>query len=189
MGIEMVEISIGQARAEMERAYQSTLRAGRRLPPNYMAWQPWLQGEDPEPVEVFPLPEVAPDEQAGLLARCDELIDLDEFEAWFFNPDELHGLERKFRQLTKRSNTDEAIETLISQGINTIVDDRRRQSLRERLQRQAWLLAQIYDDDEIPKLALAAAAGLADDASLPLAEHPLLREMMFYSFTNAVGWD
>jgi hypothetical protein len=50
-------------------------------------------------------------------------------------------------------------------------------------------LTQIYDGDEIPKLALAAAAGLAEDASLPLEGHPLLREMMFSSFTNALGWD
>ena len=189
MGIEMVEISLERARMEVERAYQITLKAGRRLPLSFMNWQSWLQGEDPEPVEVFSLPEVTFDEQADLLEECDELVDLDEFESWFFNPDELHGLERKFQRLASRDNADEAIETLVSQGINAVVDDRCRRLLHERLQRQAWLLTQIYDGDEIPKLALAAAAGLAEDASLPLEGHPLLREMMFSSFTNALGWD
>jgi HEAT repeat protein len=188
VGIELVEISLERARTEIERAYQTTLKAGRRLPLSYMGWQSWLQGEDPEPVAVFPLPEITPDEQANLLERCGELTDLDEFESWFFNPEELGGIERKFRQLAKQGGTDDAIEALISQGINAIVDDQRRRLLQARLQRQAWLLAQIYEDEEIPKLALAAADALSDKAGLPLEEHPLLREMMFESFFNAAGW-
>jgi hypothetical protein len=189
VGIEMVEISLERARAEIERAYQTTLKADRRLPLSYMGWQSWLQGEDPEPIEAFPLPEVTVAEQADLLERCGELTDLDEFESWFFNPEELGGLERKFRQLAKQDGANDAIEALISQGIKAIVDDQRRRLLHERLQRQAWLLAQVYEDEEIPKLALVAADGLSDEAELPLEEHPLLREMMFDSFFNAAGWE
>lgn len=188
VGIEMIEISLERARAEVERAYQTTLKAGRRLPLSYMGWESWLQGEDPEPVEDFPLPEITAEEEADLLERCGELTELDEFESWFFNPEELGGLERKFRQLSKQGATDDAIEVLISQAINAIVDDQRRRLLQERLQRQAWLLAQVYEDEEIPKLALAAADSLSDDAELPLEEHPLLREMMFDSFFNTAGW-
>jgi hypothetical protein len=91
--------------------------------------------------------------------------------------------------LAKQGGADDAIEALISQGIKAIVDDQRRRLLHERLQRQAWLLAQVYEDEEIPKLALAAADGLSDEAELPLEEHPLLREMMFDSFFNAAGWE
>ncbi len=188
MGIEMVEISLEQAREETDRAYQTTLQAGRRLPLSYMSWQSWFQGEELEPVEVFPTPEITADEQTSLLQRCGELTDLNEFESWFFNPGELHGLEREFERLVAQSDTDDEIEALISRGIGMIVDDQRRRLLRERLRRQAWLLAQIYEDDEIPKLALAAAAGLSDDADLPLEDHPLLRQMMFDSFFNAIGW-
>jgi hypothetical protein len=189
IGIETLEISLEQARAEVERAYQVTLEAGRRLPLSYMGWQSWLQGEDPAPVEVFPLPIITPKEQVALFERCGELTDLDEFESWFFNPEDLHGLERKFRQLIHRSNADKAIETLISKAITTIVDDRYRQLLRERLQRQAWLLAQIYEGDEIPKLAIAAASGLSETSPSRLEDHPLLREMMYNSFFNAIGWE
>ena len=190
MGIDMVDVSIEKARAEMERAYQTTLKARRRLPPSYMSWKPWLQGEDPEPVEVFPLPEIAPREQPGLLARCGELIGMDEFNSWLFNPAELQGLERRFERLANRKNADEAIEKLIGQGIRKIVDDQHRQLLRERLERQAWLLTQLYGDEDIPKLVLAAAAGLADGADSPPEEHPLLREMMLESFTSALDdWE
>ncbi len=188
IGIEMVEISLEQARVEVDRAYQITLEARRRLPLSYMGWGSWLQGEDPEPVEAFPLPEISPDERADLYEQCEELAELDEFESWFFNPEELGGLERKFLELTEE-DVDDALEALISQGIKAIVDDRRRRLLRERLRRQAWLLAQVYEEVEIPKLALAAADALSDDASLPLEEHPLLRHMMFESFFNAAGWE
>jgi hypothetical protein len=190
MGIDMVDVSIERGRAEIERAYQTTLKAGRRLPPSYMSWKPWLQGEDPEPVEVFPLPEIAPREQPGLLARCGELIGMDEFNSWFFNPAELQGLERRFERLANRKGADEAIEKLISQGIRKVVDDQHRQLLRERLERQAWLLTQLYGDEDIPKLVLAAAAGLANGANPPPEEHPLLREMMLESLTNGLDdWE
>jgi hypothetical protein len=190
MGIELVDVSIEKARAEMERAYQTTLKAGRRLPTSYMSWKPWLQGEDPEPVEVFPLPEITPREQADLLARCDELIALEEFDSWAFNPADLQDLERKFERLAHRKNASAAtIQKLIGQGIKEIVDDEYRRLLRERLERQAWLLTQIYGEEDIPKLALAAAAGLADGATPP-EKHPLLREMMLVSLTNALDdWE
>ncbi len=185
MGIELVDVSIEKARDEIERAYQTTLKAMRRLPPSYMSWRPWLQGEDPEPVEVFPLPEITSREQADLLARCGELIAMEEFDSWAFNLADLQDLERKFERLANRKNADAAIEKLIGQGIREIVDDRYRRLLRERLERQAWLLTQLYGEEDIPKLALAAAAGLADRANLPPEEHPFLREMMLVSFTNA----
>jgi HEAT repeats len=190
MGIELVDVGIEKARAEIERAYQTTLKAGRRLPPSYMSWKAWLQGEDPEPVEVFPLPEITPREQADLLARCDELIALEEFDSWAFNPEHLQDLERKFERLAHRKNASAAtIHKLIGQGIKEIVDDEYRRLLRERLERQAWLLTQIYGEEDIPKLALAAAAGLADGATPP-EKHPLLREMLLVSLTNALDdWE
>jgi hypothetical protein len=154
-----------------------------------MGWQTWLQGEDAIPIQVFLLPEIAAEEQAALLERCHELTDLDEFESWFFDPEELRGLERSFEQLANRGMADEAIEALISQGIRMVVDAQRRRRLRERLQRQAWLLAQIYEEDDIPRLALAAAGGLADAAGLPPEDHPLLREMMFDSLFHAAEWE
>jgi HEAT repeat protein len=188
IGIETLEISLKRAREELERAYQITLEANRRMPVSYMGWQSWLQDQDDAPIEIFPLPEITPEEQATFFEHCDDLTELDEFESWFFDPEELHGMERRFRQLMERRTAQEAIEKLITKAIKSVVDDQRRRLLRQRLERQAWLLAQIYEGDEIPKLALAAAAGLAEDATTGPEEHPLLREMMFNSFFNAIGW-
>ncbi len=148
-----------------------------------MAWQTWLVGEDSRTVETFPLPELSAEELPRLLAKCDELFSLDEFSSWFFNSDELGQLKRKaWKALRGRGGN---LEQLISAGVQQLVTVPRCRLLRRRLERQAWLLAQLYEDEEVPKLALAAAAGLADESPGSLLQHPLLREMVFRSFVNS----
>jgi hypothetical protein len=187
MGIELVEISLDKARDELDRALHTTQQARRRLPIGFMAWRHWALGEDPDPPEVFPLPEVSDTDRDALLADCDELLDLEEFNSWFFNVSDLQGLDRQFRRLQDQDPADEEKqEALISQAVRRIVDKAHRQLLCDRLRRQAWLLAQIYQDDDIPRMALVAADALEDDA-FPLEEHPLLRGMIQASFLNAIG--
>lgn len=189
IGIELIDISLEQAREELDRALQTTREAHRRLPVEFMAWRHWALGEDPAPPETFSLPRISHSKRETLLANCAELLDLDEFESWFFNVPELRGLDRQYRRLRRKksasANAEE--ETLITQGVRRVVDKARRQRLRDRLRRQAWLLAQLYEDDDIPRMALVAADALEDDTPLPPEEHPLLRRMMHHSFLNAVG--
>jgi len=185
MGLELVEVSLQRVREELRAAYQLTLRCGRRLPTSYMAWQPWQHGDDPEPVSDFPLPELPSEEWPALLARSGELLALEEFGSWYFGHEELGGLKRKLLQTLQYD--DATVDHLVSQGIKQIVRGTRRRRLRQRLRRQAWLLAQVYEDAEIPKLALAAAVGLDDGHGRSLVQHPLLREMMLRSLTHALG--
>ena len=188
MGIEMIEISLEKAREELDRALQTSRAARRRLPVAFMAWRHWALGEDPDPPEMFPLPDIRPADRSDLLADCDELLDLEEFESWFFNASDLHGLDRQYRRLQYQGPaSEEEKEALITKGVQRVVDETVRQRLRDRLRRQAWLLAQIYEDDDIPRLALIAADALEDDPSFPLERHPLLRRMMHDSFVNALG--
>jgi len=185
MGVELVEIGIERARAELTDAYRTTLEARRRLPLSFMGWwQTWLVGEDSRAVRSFPLPELKANEMPWLLAICDELFSLDEFVSWFFNPEELGSLKRKaWKALRGRAGD---LEQLISAGIKQIMTAPRCRLLRRRLERQAWLLAQLYEDEEVPKMALAAAAGLADESPGALVQHPLLREMVLRSFANSL---
>jgi hypothetical protein len=188
MGIELVDISLERAREELDRALQTTLQAHRRLPLGFLAWRNWVLGEDPDPPETLPLPEITPEDREELLPICDELLELEEFDSWFFNVSELGGLDRRYRRLRRKEPRDKAKdEALITQGVQHILDEARRRLLRDRLRRQAWLLAQIYDDDDIPRMALVAADALEDDAPLPLEEHPLLRGMIHDSLLNAMG--
>ena len=187
MGIELVEISLEKAREELSRGIRTTQEAHRRLPVGFMAWRHWALGEAPDSPETFPLPDIPPTEREALLAQCDELFDLDEFGSWFFNVPDLHGLDRQYRRLQRRGQVNAAKEeALITQGVRRVVDLARRQRLRDRLRRQAWLLAQIYEDSGIPGMTLVAADALEDDSPFPPEEHPLLRRMMHHSFLNAV---
>jgi hypothetical protein len=188
MGIELVGISLEKAREELSRAIRVTREARRRLPVGFLAWRHWALGEDPDPPEVFPLPGIPPSERNVLLSDCDELLDLEEFKSWFFNVPDLRGLDRQYRRLRDKEPANAAKEkALITKGVRRVIDEARRQRLRDRLRRQAWLLAQVYEDEDLPKMALVAADALADDSPLPLEEHPLLRRMMYHSFLNAIG--
>ncbi len=184
---EFVDVSLERARAEVARAYQVTLDAGRRLPPAFVAWQGWLEGEDSRSIEEFPLPTLEPRQQMELLAECAELMDLDEFDYWFFNPDEVASFVPRYRKLLRKGQAERdqsPYEALIDKAIRSLIDEEYRDLLADRLRRQAWLLAQIYEEEEVSLWALAAAAALEENVTV---EHPLLREMMDCSFLNAVG--
>jgi hypothetical protein len=185
--IDFVDVSLERARAEVARAYQTTLEAGRRLPPPLIVWRGWLEGEDARSIEEIPLPSLDPSRRAELLEESVELLELDEFEYWFFNPDEVATFVRRYRELLRKSQAKRGqapFESLLSDAVEAVVDDEYRRLLPDRLRRQAWLLTQLYEDELVPLWALAAADALEDSV---LVEHPLLRGMMAYSFLNAVG--
>ena len=187
--VEFVDISLARARAEVARAYQTTLDARRRLPPASIIWQGWIEGEDADPPEEFPVPHLEPSSQAELLAECDGLLDLDEFDYWFFNPDEVESFLSRYQDLLRRNQVEQGLrpfDALLDEAIEAVMSEkyRYRELLPDRLRRQAWLLAQLYEDQEIALWALAAAAALEEGV---IVTHPLLREMMYLSFLNASG--
>jgi len=157
-----------------------TRKAGHRLPPQYVAWAGFLEGEDRRDVEEIEPQEVDLATQPELLEYCDELLELDEFESWFFNPAEWKGHRKAYRSLeqARGKDSDQKWDEAIQQGLEAIMDDAHRRLWRERLRRQAWVLAQLYEDEEVWQWAMAAAAALEDDAGVPLHEHPLLYAMM-----------
>jgi hypothetical protein len=179
-GISAVDVKLERCRQVLEEAHQVTLKAGRRLPPQYVAWAGFLQGEDRRDVEETKLQGVDLAAQLELLEDCDELLELDEFESWFFNPEEWKGHRKAYRSLERAwgTDSDQKWDEAIQQGLEAIMDDEHRRLWRERLRRQAWVLAQLYDDEEVWQRAMAAAAALEDDAGVPLHEHPLLYAMM-----------
>jgi hypothetical protein len=184
---EFVDVSLERARAEIARAHQATLEAHRRLPPALMLWKGWLEGQDPRAIEEFSLPSLEPARQPELLAECAELLDLEEFDYWFFNPVEVDPFVPRFRKLRRQHQASQgraSYEILLDEAIEAVVDKQHRRLLPDRLRRQAWLLAQLYEEEEVPLWALAAAAALEEGV---LTEHPLLRGMMNRSFLNATG--
>ena len=186
-GNEFVDINLERACAEVARAYQVTLDARRRLPPAFIAWQGWLEGEDSRSIEEFPLPSLEPSRQAELLAECTELLEMDEFDYWFFNPDEVASFVPRYRKLLRQGQAERGqtpFETLLDRAIKSLIDEEYQHLLANRLRRQTWLLAQLYEDEEVSSWALVAATALEEGV---VVEHPLLREVMDRSFLNAIG--
>ncbi|MFB0536703.1 MAG: HEAT repeat domain-containing protein [Anaerolineae bacterium] len=179
-GISAVDVKLERCRQVLEKAHQVTLKAGRRLPPQYVAWAGFLEGEDRRDVEEIEPGEVDLAAQPELLDDCDELLELDEFESWFFNPGEWKGHRKVYRSLeqARGKDSDRKWDEAIQQGLEAIMDDEHRRLWRGRLRCQAWVLAQLYEDEEVWQWAMAAAAALEDDAGVPLHEHPLLYAMM-----------
>ncbi len=186
-GNEFVDVSLARARAEVARARQITLEAGRRLPPAFVAWQGELDGEDARRIEEFPLPTLKPSQQEELLVECVELLGLDEFDSWFFNPGEVEPFVSRYRKLFLEGMAEEGdveFESLLDEAIESLIDEKYAYLLADRLRRQAWLLAQLYEEEEVSLWALVAAAALEEDV---IVEHHLLRDMMDRSLINSVG--
>ncbi|MCX7680836.1 MAG: hypothetical protein N2508_02525, partial [Anaerolineae bacterium] len=187
--IEFVDISLERARERVTCAYQVTLEARRRPPPLLPIWRGWLEGREEEPPEEVPLPAVDPATRAQLLADCAELLTLEEFEYWFFNPDEVQAFLPAYRKLLRRRKAeagDPDFEALLDKAVETVVDERYRRLLPARLRDQAWFLRQLYEDDEVELSLWALVAADAIEEGI-IVKHPLLREMMAYSLANATG--
>ncbi len=186
---EFVDLSLDYARSTLAWAYETTLQAHRRLPPAYIVWQGFMLGENLDPPTVYPLPDLPANEAAreDLLAESIELLTMGEFDYWFFNPDEVDAFIRDYRRLRRTRKTqrgDPAFEELLDHAIKAVVGEEWRQLLANRLQRQAWLLAQLYEEPEVPQWALIAAEAINHDI---VVKHPLIREMMVRSLLNAIG--
>jgi hypothetical protein len=180
--VPFVPITLAHAREVIAEAYQTTLQARRRLPISFLGWRYWLEGEGPEHVELRPLPDVPEDERDHLLEVSTELLDIEGFESWFFEKDDLGGYERRYLRLPERErNRDNpAVTDIIVRALKTIMTPAICRRISERLRRQAWLLAQCYKDPEIPLSALAAADDIADPNTAP-QENPFLRGMLHKS--------
>lgn len=188
-GIELVEVSLAYIREIVGWAHRLTLETGHSLPLDYLVWRCLLEGEDTEPVEEHALPTLDPAMQPELLSNCHELLYLDEFESWFFNPEEIEKFTDAARALLKQQprNLSKQLDVIVRDAIKTIVDDARRTLLCKRLDRQAWLAAQLYEDPEVALWCLAGARALDEGSPVAVEEHPLLRAMVIYSIENTLG--
>ena len=184
-----VQVPLATARSEVERVLKCTLEAGQRPPPAFNLVRTWLDGDDPQQVEVLPLPALAPQDQPRLLGQSDRLLLLDEFDRWLFPQDMMEPHLPRYGRLERRGQLrpgHRLREMLIDRVVTDLVAEGSlyRRLLPERLRRQAWLLMQIYGENgaQMALSALAAAAGLEQGI---VREHPLLRAMAVESLDQA----
>jgi predicted nucleic acid-binding protein len=189
-GLTPVEVPLEEVRNALEEAYQRCLEQQGRAPVVYLAWRAFLAGDDPRELSPVELPRVRLPDDLELLAESDRLLELDEFGSWYFEPQEIRrAIDRLHRILRyeKGKEYERQVVNLIRRTLNDLLDPQTRRLFQQRLERQAALLARIYDDPRIPGRCLAAAAALAEESGVAVTDHPLLQKMLVQSLESAVG--
>lgn len=173
-GILVVEATLETGRELLEAARAATLTAGRELPLGFGVWHEFLVGDDPRELEPPQLAAVNLRSHPEWLQESAQLLDHPAYEYWFFDPDDLpSGSVRAYEAAaTARDRT-----AAVRQAVDAHVDPGLRSVLHERLWRQARVLTR-RNEPEAVRLTLAAAAGLASEAAIAPADHPLLQAMM-----------
>jgi len=190
-GLTPVELPLETICAVLEEAYQRSLERQGHAPVEYVAWRAFLNDDDPRNLPEVALPQVRLPGDSQFLIESDQLLDLDEFKSWYFEPHEIRRAIDRLHRL-QRYERGKAYErqavALIRRTLNKLLDPETRQRFRRRLERQAELLARIYADDlTVSARCLAAAAGLAEDSGVPISEHPLFQRMLVRSLEEALG--
>lgn len=173
-GILVVEAELETGRELLEQARAATLVAGQKLPLGFGVWCEFLAGDDPRELERPRLEPVDLRLHPDWLQESGQLLDHPAYEYWFFDPDDLPtGSVRAY----EAAETDSEQTVAVRQALDAHVDLTLRPVLRQRLWRQAGVLAR-RDEHEAVRLTLAGAAGLAPEADVAPADHPLLQRMM-----------
>ncbi len=197
-GLTPVPVPLPEIRAVVDLAYRHALERRGRVSVSFAAWESILAGDDPRRIPPVHLPDVNISvnsmhrlkQDFDVFAGCHRLLDLDEFGTWYFEADEISSAVEKLQRLQRQRGEpdyERRLVGLIRQTLASHVTPERRQRFRRRLERQAPLLMRLYDDPIHARRALAAAAGLAEEAGVPVSEHPLLQEMLVRSLEDILG--
>ena len=183
-GFTPVDVGLERLRTAVEAAYQRTCDRGRRTGTEFMCWRDLLQGSDRRDLPAPSLREPGLALNTALLEQSDRLLDLDEFGSWYFDPEDVERYVRGLRRLPDSLTVAEErrVVSAVRTALRERVNDERRALLRDRLRRQAWFLARIYQNPTFPAAALLAAQALEDGSAVPVTEHPFLQEMMLRTF-------
>lgn len=189
-GLTPVQVPLTEIREAIDAAYERSLSRRGRVSVPFVAWRAMLQGDDPRAIVPIKLPDVTLERHFEAFTHANELLDLDEFGTWYFEPDEISSALEELSRLQKRrgeGDYERRVVALIRKTLSSNITPERRDLIRQRLLRQAPLLLRIYEDVDPARRALVAAAGLAEDSGIEPTEHPLLQAMLVQSFEDALG--
>ncbi len=200
-GIGSFQVSLDYCRALIADARAVNKRTRHKMPVAYAIWRPFIEGNEPsqknaaaptiilEPLTFTPT-------LAKLAQRGDELLQLPEFESWAFDPfssiqpyvnqyiealnpaDSSRSRKRKGAQKASQ-------ETIVSEVLEKVVDDKWRLLYEARLRRQGALLQFVGRTDDA-QLVSAVAASLHPNSGLAPQEQPFLRAFIHRSLGNGL---
>lgn len=177
-GTFAVDVPLSTCRRVFEEARRLTMQVHLALPLDAEAWRDMFLGEDLPGVTEPVAPTLTPAQAEELLPDTGDLLDAEYFSFWFFNFEEIEPFLDEALDL-EEDQWDRFAGKVVRRLAIKDVRDR----LRARLERQAALLAGL-DEDDLARLAMAAAWGLSPEAKVKPQDHPFLLEMAEASFDN-----
>lgn len=203
-GFSSFQVPFAYAHALVAEARAVNKRTRRKLPIAYAIWRPLIESEDAvkEPTETTMLPLADLNETTLALAqRGNELYNLSEFVSWMYDPPariepymtRYWSLSNPLSFLTKGNSgkkgarakakakeQQDALETIATEAINDLIDDKWRVLYNARLRRQAALFKMAGREQEA-RLAQAVATLLNSDSNIPIQQQAFPRAMMHMS--------
>jgi len=200
-GFGSYQVSLDYCRALIADARAMNKRTRHKLPVAFAIWRPLIESieasskNDSTPKIMLDQAVLTPD-LAQLVKLGDELLDLQEFETWTFEPFdsikpyvnsyiEASGNVNSPRARKRRGGLKASQETIVSEVLEKVVDDKWRLLYESRLRRQGALFKYIGRGDDA-LLVSAVSAALHPDSGLAPSEQSFLRAFMHRSLSNGL---
>jgi len=196
-GLGSYEVALDYCRALIVDAHAVNKRTRHKLPVAFAIWRPLIEGNEPSSATKIILEPVAltPD-LLQLANRGDALLELQEFETWTFEPfasirpyinsyisanDKVNSTRGRKRKGELKATPD----TIVSDVLEKVVDDKWRVLYASRLRRQGALF-QVLGREKDAQLVSAVSAALDPDSGVAPKEQSFLRAFMHRSLSNGL---
>lgn len=200
-GLGSYAVTLDYCRALIADARAINKRTKHKLPIAYSIWRPLLEGnESPSKndstAKIMLDPVVFTPDLLQLANRGDELLNLQEFETWTFEPFEsikpyvnsyieASGKINSSRLRKQKEELKANLEKIVSDVLEKVVDDKWRLLYESRLRRQGALFQQIGREEDA-QFVSAVSSALHPDSGLAPNEQPFLRAFMHRSLSNGL---
>ena len=200
-GFGSYQVTLDYCRALIADARAMNKRTRHKLPVAYAIWRPFIEGNESSSKNdstaiIMLKPVVFTPDLSQLAKRGDELLDLQEFETWTFEPFEsikpyvnsyieASGTVNSPRARKRRGGLKANQEAIVSDVLEKVVDDKWRLLYASRLRRQGALFQYIGREDDA-LLVSAVSAALHPDSGLAPNEQSFLRAFMHRSLSNGL---
>ena len=200
-GFGSYQVSLEYCRALIADARAMNKRTRHKLPVAYAIWRPLIEGnesssQNDSTAKIMLEPGIFTPDLLQLAKHGDELLDLQEFESWTFEPFEsikpyvnsyieAGGTVNSPRARKRRGGLKANQETIVSDVLEEVVDDKWRLLYASRLRRQGALFQYIGREDDA-LLVSAVSSALHPDSGLAPNEQSFLRAFMHRSLSNGL---
>ncbi|MGZ6386656.1 MAG: HEAT repeat domain-containing protein [Ktedonobacteraceae bacterium] len=198
-GLGSYKVTLDYCRALIADAHAMNKRTRHKLPVAFAIWRPLIEGNEQSSkngsaTKIILEPVVLTPDLLQLTNRGDELLKLQEFETWTFEPfasirpyinSYIAASDKATRGRKRKGELKATPDTIVSDVLEKVVDDKWRLLYASRLRRQGALF-QILGREQDAQLVSAVSAALDPDSGLAPKEQSFLRAFMHRSLSNGL---